>query len=230
MEEFYGGVISMSDNNQKLTQVEKVVIKLRKMILSHELKAGQRLIQDEISKSFGVSKIPVREGLKVLESEGLVYSETYKGSFVNDISVDFIEETYYLRSVLEGISCSKATNMFTQENLSELKDLIKKAEEAYLNNDVLNFTYYSKLFHTYIHKLSPFKRLRLIIENLNHALLPYNITNLKEGGRKSIEEHYYIFDKIKQDDSLGAGNAMTMHLQRAGLDTAISLKEKRKAD
>jgi DNA-binding GntR family transcriptional regulator len=211
--------------NKKLTQVEKVALNLRKMILNKEIAPGQRVVQDEISRTFGVSKIPVREALKILEAEGLIYSEPYKGAFVNDISINYIEETFFLRSILEGISCAQATIKFDDDSINELHQIMECTREAINNRDMVEFIKKSRGFHDYIHRLSGYTRLNLILENLKSGVLPYNIVNLKEQGQRSLNEHQYIFEKIKNKDAEGAGNAMRMHIQRAGVDAVQQLKE-----
>jgi DNA-binding GntR family transcriptional regulator len=210
---------------ERITQADKIALELRKMILSKTLKPGQHIVQDEISKMFGISRIPVREALKILEAEGLIFSEPYKGSVVNDINLDYIEETYFLRSVLEGISCSQATLNYGTNELKELKEIMVKAEDAFASEDKIEFVHYSKEFHTHIHSLSGYKRLLFILENLRTGISPYTPNNLKEQGIRSIQDHRYIFERISKRDAQGAGNAMRMHIQRACIDIIESLKE-----
>ena len=203
--------------SKKLTQAEKIALKLRKMIILKELHAGERINQEMVSKRFGVSKIPLREALKILEAEGLVVSEPYKGSFVGHITTDYIQETFFLRSVLEGISCSQATPRFDEQSLFNLEQILVRTDEVLRKKDYEHFIRCAEAFHDYIHEFSGYKRLTLMIHNLNTRSLVLNI-NPKEQCQKSLDEHVFIFEKIRKKDPEGAGNAMRMHLQRAGMD------------
>jgi|SRR5699024_2539167 len=66
---------------------------LRKAIIKADFQPGERLIQTELAESIGVSRMPVREALKQLESEGLVILEPHKGAIVRSIQAKDIKET-----------------------------------------------------------------------------------------------------------------------------------------
>ncbi len=210
------------NGNKKLTQAEKIALKLRNMIILKELKAGERINQEKISKKLGVSKIPFREALKVLEAEGLAYSEPYRGTFVSNISQEYLKETFFLRSILEGISCSQATSRFNTDSTKHLQHLLDMSRKGVETEDYERFIHYAEAFHDYIHEHSGYSRLPLMIHNLNVRSLALKI-NPKEHCERSICEHEFIFERIREKDVEGAGNAMRMHVQRSGMDTVKEL-------
>lgn len=208
---------------KRLTQAEKIALKLRDMIILQQIKPNERINQDSISKQLGVSKIPLRESLKILEAEGLVYSVPYKGAFVGNITIEYVQETYYLRSVLEGISCAQATPFFDQASLTKLRQFLIQAEAALEKEELERFIRESEGFHDFIHGMSGYKRVSMMIQQLNTRSLVLRFYP-EEQCYLSLKEHTFIYERIEAGDSEGAGNAMRMHVQRSGMDTVKELR------
>ena len=80
---------------------EQVADILRQWIVNGHLSGGSHIRQEEIAKELGVSRLLVREALVILESEGLVNRETYKGTVVTEVSLEGVNETCALRVLLE---------------------------------------------------------------------------------------------------------------------------------
>ena len=84
---------------------EEIAQTLRDEIIAGVYKPRERLIEEELSEKFFVSRTPIREALKQLESAGLVQIEPYKGAFISDIDLEEIRNIYDLRCVLCGGPC-----------------------------------------------------------------------------------------------------------------------------
>ena len=81
--------------------VETVTAYLRESILQGEMKPGEKLNQNKILEKLGISSIPFREALRILEKEGLIISRPGKGSWVAGISHKDLEETFEMREMIE---------------------------------------------------------------------------------------------------------------------------------
>lgn len=81
--------------------VQSLIDVLREKIITGELAPGQNINELEISKSFNVSRSPLREALKVLENEGLIHNIPRKGSSVSGISLVDLSEIYQMREMIE---------------------------------------------------------------------------------------------------------------------------------
>lgn len=86
---------------ERMSLSGKVANALRNLIISGDYAQGQPLPQEEIAQRLGVSRIPVREALQLLEAEGLIINVPYKGAAVASLSADEIEEYFDIRAVLE---------------------------------------------------------------------------------------------------------------------------------
>lgn len=107
---------------------------IRGMILDGRLKPGDRLRQDELADTFGVSTMPIREALRQLQAEGLVVFRPRRGATVARLSVSEYEEIYLVREALETLACRWAAESFDQVPLDRLELLLQEIEAAEANS------------------------------------------------------------------------------------------------
>ncbi|MCB2202813.1 GntR family transcriptional regulator [bacterium] len=154
---------------------EIITEELTGWIMDGTLDGGQRILEDEIAETFGVSRIPVREALRVLSTRGLVEIEPYVGTRVSQLSKEDIQEIYYLRTILEPIACERAVEYVTDEDIAELVVLQNILEDV-CKQDNDHVTYaktvyqYNREFHMGIYKLSRMTNLIKILDNLWHRI------------------------------------------------------------
>ena len=90
-----------------------------------ELSPGTRLRETELAERFGVSRTPVREGLKQLEAQGLARHEANRGMVIPTLDNDEINELYIIREVLEGTAARLAAQHATEVEIAILKDMVE---------------------------------------------------------------------------------------------------------
>jgi DNA-binding GntR family transcriptional regulator len=109
---------------------ERVTNSIRKLILSGELQPGSRIGQEQLAEQFGTSRIPVREALKRLESDGLVSLVPNSGAWVAKLDLSECIEIYKIRERLEPLALSEAVAHMTEEEIDELARLVERMEKA----------------------------------------------------------------------------------------------------
>ncbi len=114
---------------------DAVVNRIRNMILSGHLKPGDRLRQDELANTFGVSTMPIREALRQLQAEGLVTFRPRRGVTVARLAVSDYEDIYYIREELERLACRWVAEDFDRIPIDRLKLLLEEIETAEANRD-----------------------------------------------------------------------------------------------
>lgn len=97
---------------------------LKESILQGDLKPGQRIVIDELAHDLGVSQIPIREAIRMLEADGLVRFEAYIGATVSEIHDGLTNEIFSLLAALESISSRTACPRLTDEQLDHLESII----------------------------------------------------------------------------------------------------------
>ncbi len=110
------------------TAPDTIAAALRTEILSGEAKPGTLLRQEEIAARFAMSRIPVRDALRLLEAEGLVTIATNRGAQVTRLSRDEVAEIYHLRVLLEGDCLALAIAHMSVVDLARIERLRQRAE------------------------------------------------------------------------------------------------------
>ena len=109
---------------------EQVSRILSDSILEGVLKGGDRLVEAELQKKFGISRSPLREAFRDLEKRGLVVITPRKGTVVRQITRKDIEDNFPVRSVLEGLAAKEAYQKINDEEKKALHKALQKMEDA----------------------------------------------------------------------------------------------------
>ena len=116
---------------EKKTLHEEIANNLRELIMSGELQEGDKIKEDELCSSMGISKTPLREALRVLSVEGLIKLVPNRGSFVSTPTFEEIREMFDVMSVLEGICARAAAEKMSAKDLASLEKLHAKLEKNF---------------------------------------------------------------------------------------------------
>lgn len=129
---------SMKANVEVVTApIRKQVIKaLYDAISSGALRPGQRLVERDLCELLGVSRPPVREALRHLESDGLVVSLPKRGPIVAMLSAEDVLHIYQVRGALEGLAARLFTENATDEQIEELQAAAVALRQAVESNDI----------------------------------------------------------------------------------------------
>lgn len=149
---------------------ENVVDAIRKKILNHELPPGTRIIEQDISAEFGVSRGPIREAFRQLEQEGLVEYTRNMGCSVKNITLEDVFEVYMLRVTYEIVAIRSFRNAIPPSALAEMERVLKLMENMNGEDfsDVIN---YDNLFHLAIIKATGLPRLLKAWTDLDYATI-----------------------------------------------------------
>jgi len=113
---------------ERRTTQELVFEFLRDAILSGRLRGGSHLVQDKIATELNVSRVPVREALLQLESEGLVHMEAHRGASVVWLSPEEIAEVFEIRAILVTAAIRKVIPRLTDEQIERLQEITERQE------------------------------------------------------------------------------------------------------
>jgi DNA-binding GntR family transcriptional regulator len=200
----------------------KVCNVIREAIIRGDFKPGERLKQSDLADSLGVSRMPIREAFRKLESEGLIILEPHKGAIVKSIQVDDIEEIYTLRSELEKMAVFQSVDKLTEEDLNQLSALVNKMEMA---EDINDFVQDNIDFHKLLVKYCKWDRLNTFISTLWNGL-PQQTPHFLEGQMEtSNKEHRSILNAVLNKDKETAAKLVSEHIFRTGEMLKKSLKE-----
>src|SRR3546814_723338 len=119
-----------------LVLYQEVADRLRAMIQARELEAGEWIDEVALTKTLGISRTPLREALKVLVAEGLLRLEPRRGCYVNELSVDDLNDIFPLMAMLEGRCAHEAARKVTDQDLQRLEPLHQRLQEHAAIGDI----------------------------------------------------------------------------------------------
>ena len=103
---------------------------IRQLIATGELKAGDRLGEEQLSARLGVSRSPIREALRELEQQGVVVSYPNRGSFVVSLDQTDIDEILVVRASLEGLAARLASDRLARRDFDALERIVDRMDAA----------------------------------------------------------------------------------------------------
>ena len=188
---------------------------LRDRILRGEIAGGSRLIQGPLSEEIGTSRIPVRDALRLLESDGLVMCDETGRYSVVQFSTEDAEEVYAIRRQLEPFAVELAAKAMTPAAMGEIKSLFNELGKAARRRQLEKYIAINTSFHMAIYEASGMVRLVRIIRGL-YSGVP-SLTPIVLEGRmvRSQQEHAEVVDRLAARDGAGAARAMDRHIENA---------------
>lgn len=176
---------------------------LERMILNGAIHAGERLDENKLAEQMGVSRGPVREAARSLESEGLVKSIANQGVFVRNLSVEEALELYDLRALVNGYLCARLAETADTEIIRELRSFVADMDTAIATEDEGRYFELNLAFHDRIAVASDRARAPALYVSLGKEvrLLRHRALTGLESLRLSNEEHRLIVDAIESGDA-----------------------------
>lgn len=135
----------MTSFKRPKTAQEAVLAELRTQLLDGRLPPGSAIRPDAVGAELGVSAVPVREALRILEGEGHVASRPHRGYLVTELDLEDLTEIYRIRELLEVEAVSEAIPKMRKETIASLQGLIVEMEEV--ADNVVLLTAVNRRFH-----------------------------------------------------------------------------------
>jgi len=199
------------------TAQEAVLAELRRLITAGLLRPGQQIVQDALAVQFGVSRVPLREALKILEGEGQVTYVAHRGYFVTELSLSDLIEVYRIREILEAEAVSIAVPQMTAEDIDRLEGAERDVRAAADIADVVAMTSANRRLHFAILDACALPRLVWLIRLLWDATEVYRSVYYNDGHNREMvdSEHRALVAAVKAGDATAALVVLTEHREHA---------------
>ena len=199
------------------TAAETVLHELRSALAAGRLMPGQQLVQEDLAEDLGVSRVPIRESLKILEGEGHVTYHPNRGYFVTELSADDLIELYRIRQILEAEALAQAVLEVSDADIADIESILEQVEQAAESGDVERLTEANRAFHFAIIELSGMNRLSRLIRQLWDASDIYRTVYFRDPvNRERVHsEHREIIDALKARDAQALIRAQNSHREQA---------------
>jgi len=209
----------MKKNIEKhMTLRESILETIRDAIISGSLKPGEKVAEPELAERFGISRTPIREAFRQLESEGYLTVVPRKGAVVVTFSQRDVEEFYAIKSILEGYAARKACEKLTPREIDKLQSINDKLRVLADEGDVRHFFKVHDNFHELFVRAADNEKLTEMILNLVGRFQRLRIASLSLSGRMafSVQEHQKIIDAFRNGDAGLAENLVRSNAEYGG--------------
>lgn len=202
--------VSVGSTHRTLREI--VSDEIRTMILSGELEAGERLFEDRLAERLGVSRNPVREALRELESTGLVEVIARRGAYVTTFEPERARQILELRQVLEAYAAELAARNRTDEDLAAMRACLAGGRAAAAEGDLVTAASHHREFHQLVERASQNEYLEPTVGPLRHQteLVFSRLANSR--GVLSWDEHQQLLEAIERGDTDAAREATRHHM------------------
>lgn len=197
---------------------------MREMIVYGELLPGQRLNEVDLARTFEVSRGPLREALRALETEGLAVRVPRRGTFVVQMSATDVDEIYSLRAALEELAVRRALESPSPQLLARLDALVDEMREATAVSDWRRVTECDIEFHTAVYEAAGHARVLSAWNSLREPMRVL-VGMTSEVPEQTWRDHALLANAARQgvDEYLTAARE---HIERARLDALDIVRER----
>jgi len=195
--------------------VAVVEAQLMQAIVSGHIAPGARIVEAELARQMGVSRAPVREAARRLESQGLLVSRPRHGFTVRTMSVKEIDDLYQARLGQELLAAALACQHATDAQLARLLAMVDEMSDMVDRMQQSERTALDLAFHAYICEISGNSYLRRLFGNIQAEVrMILALTDGSFGAPKFIaESHRPIAEAIARRDVAAAEAALRVHLK-----------------
>ncbi|MDX2495723.1 MAG: GntR family transcriptional regulator [Desulfuromusa sp.] len=185
---------------------EKILETIREAILKGDLKPGEKVAEPELAERFGISRTPIREAFRQLESEGFLTVIPRKGAVVAALSERDVQEYYAVKSILEGYAAELAAQNLTEKELAKLESINDRLKQLAKDGDVKMFYKIHHEFHDTFLKAADNSKLYDLIKQLGMKFSRLRMASLSVDGRMaiSVAEHEKLLDAFHRHDGKAA--------------------------
>ena len=217
-------------NNAKTAPVrEWAYTHLKSGVLSGDFQPGERLTEEHLAKTLGVSRTPVREALHKLASEGLIQPLESRGFCVASDSREEMEDLFNIRAALEGYAIRLICECISEKTLKQLNELVQKAQDALDRQKLDEIFEYNTQFHDALHGVIAGRtRFHNLIADIRKYVLRYRKDSLHylDGAKRTIDGHRKILLAISLKDPDLCERIIRKHIWEAKENALHKLAEK----
>lgn len=202
---------------------------LRDDILVNKLPANQSLKQDSIAAQFGVSKIPVREALRLLEADGLVEFIPRRGAFVVELTENDILENLEIRIALESHALRLAIPNMTGLDIQDAEKILSEYEQT---NNINRWSELNSQFHYCIYAPCGFSKLLRMIQVNKERTSTFMRLKISQvsGLKRPHKEHIAILEACKKGDCLLGVKLVQRHIDHTKKEVVAYFRRQSQID
>lgn len=200
---------------------QRIADGLRDDILRGVLQPGQRIRQENVAEQFGASRAPVREALRILESQGLIQLRANSGAWVSKLDIAECQAVYKMRERLEPLALGESIMNLDDDDLRRIDDLQTQIEGS---TDQDRFLALDREMHLLCYAGNPIADLNRMVERFWNTTQAYRRAFVRMSGPERMwvvnAEHRLLIDAIRRRDIDDGERFLVAHIRRTRLALA----------
>lgn len=192
-----------------------VVDSIRDRIQAGEYAPGERLVEAHLSTGLGVSRMPVREALRVLAAEGIVVIEPRRGATVATYSPEQIQELVEVRATLEALNAKLAAKRHDPEQIRKLEQILATGSKNSEKTDLAQLQHDNNNFHDALADVAANATLREMVRALRERTAAIFAPHSRKRAKQNWEEHAAIVRAVVAGDAELASLLAARHVYSA---------------
>lgn len=194
---------------------ELIAEQLRARIWDRDIEFGERLLETDLAEEYDVSRSTIREALKILEAEELVFSQARKGTYVSDFTAEDFNEMIELRTLLETTAFKKAIPELDEDHLAELEEIIIQMKQKAEEKDWNALFDLDTQFHSYIVHLCGNSRIVKIYQSLQVQIRTFlmHLDKYYSSHQSFYEEHKDLYEAVASKDAKKVQEKVRKHIE-----------------
>ncbi|MEV8467256.1 GntR family transcriptional regulator [Fluviibacterium sp. DFM31] len=217
-----------SQLDKPVSNTDRAITELRRLVFSGELPAGSDHLESELAERLGMSRTPIREAARTLESQGLLELRARKGVRILPVSPEDMREIYDVLTELESLAAERAAEQgYSTTDLTDLARAIADMDAALDRKDLDTWAEADDRFHTELVRLGGNARVMAITAMMSDQVRRARAVTLfmRPLPVQSNEDHRGVYEAIAKADPQRARDLHRAHRERAR-DMILGLLER----
>ena len=199
---------------------------IRRRIVAGKYLPGRKLSQDNLAIELGMSRMPIRDALVLLEAEGLVRNSPHRGATVAQLSSDEMEELFGMRALLEPFLLRRSAPRFTDGDLSDLNGMLEEQSAFLAAFEPISWNAMDAKFHLKLYSRAKSSRIFYAVTALIQECdrnTRFLIADDKEHHDRAVMEHVELLRLCQFQAYDAAAEMMKVHVERTGANVVSLL-------
>jgi DNA-binding GntR family transcriptional regulator len=193
---------------------ERAAGHIREAIIHGRLEPGQRLVESQLAKQWGVSRAPLREAMRLLTAEGLVALSPHRGATVSPVSPQELQDLFAVREMFESLAARIAAVQRPRADLDRMRQLVAEMDASVARHDLARYYALALEFHDVLVQGSGNAVLVRLYNLVKRQFRRYQavMARVPHLPERSIREHRKILRAIERGNGRQAASAAGRHI------------------
>lgn len=205
------------DRNRKVSHAETAYEEIKQLILNDEIKPGELIRESDIAEYLQMSRTPVREAIRRLEAEEVLYIRQGLGSFLKTLSIKDIRDIYEVREQLEAVASRTAIKHITAEEIDAVRRQLSELLEDYRTGAAVEVARYDAVdaeLHNLVLKRSDNDYVKILMRHVNFKVARYRLFSCRVSleMEESTRQHLQLLDDLENRDGEQFARHIREHL------------------